>query len=139
MKKFYCTLGAIVAFALAACSPDSSQRSKASYDIRLKYQQVGYHQGAKPIFGTYFVYVNLEGVSNEDAYISFKNIAIKLCENKNICFVHFWDDEIKAGHSLPMTESEANSKIAGYNINRNTGNHQFQCQPFADPGKRCAK
>jgi len=139
MKFSIVLLSMLATLTLSACSPESSESRKTTYDIKVPYKQVGYHPGAKPIFGTYFVYVNLDGVANNVAYISLKNIAMKLCEDKNICFVHFWDNEAKAGHSIPMTDSEANSLIASYNINRNTGNNQFQCQSFTEPGQRCAK
>lgn len=131
----FCLLAVL---SMIGCSSEQSGNDKTDYDIKVPYKQVGYHPGAKPIFGTYFVYVNLSGIDNNIAYRDLKNIAQQLCKGKNVCFVHYWDKEEKAGHSIPMSDSEVNSKIAGYNINRNTGNDNFQCHPFAEPGQRCA-
>lgn len=123
--------------ALSACSGESTSTPTAP--IAVPYKQVGYQEGAKPIFGHYFVVVNLEGIDSNTAYKDLKQIATRLCASKNVCFVHFWDDVSKAASYLPMSELAANSILASYNINRNTGNNRFQCHPFYDPGQRCAK
>lgn len=107
--------------------------------IPVPYTVVGYRPGAKPIFGNYMVAVDLAGIDDIKAYDGLQQIARKLCQGKNVCLVHFWDDETKAARTLPMTDNEARSKIAGYSINQNNGNDRFVCHPFGEPGQRCAQ
>lgn len=125
------------ALTLTACSSESTSTPAAP--LTVPYKQVGYQEGAKPIFGHYFVVVNLQGIGNDTAYKDLKRIATTLCARKNVCFVRFWGDELKAATYLPMSDVAANSVLASYNINRNTGNNGFTCHPFSDPGQRCAR
>ena len=48
-------------------------------------------------------------------------ISKQICSGEDICAVLFWEDESKAGTSLPMTDQQVNDQFAQYNINKNSG------------------
>jgi len=111
---------------------------KQKITIKTKYQQVGYFEGGSPDVQQYFVYVDLTSIDNPTALVDLKNIAGKLCEKAKWCSVHYWDDLDKAGNTIPMTDAQAGSKIAGYTINTYNGHNEFGCHPFGEAGKACA-
>jgi len=106
--------------------------------IKTKYQQVGYFEGARPDVQQYFVYVDLTSIDNSTALVDLKNIADKLCEKAKWCSVHYWDDLDKTGNTIPMTDAQADSKIAAYTINSYNGHKEFGCHEFGDEGQECA-
>jgi hypothetical protein len=98
----------LIPLILSACSGDTDTSAKPS----VKYERVS-GQGK-----VHFVYVETTPSINKAAY---REIANKVCKGERICIVMFWDDKSSMPSSIPMTDAQVNSKVAHYNLNKNTG------------------
>ena len=107
MKKIIIAVTASFLFVLA-CGVDNSEKESSN----LKFEHVG-GQGKM-----HFVYVDPAQHPDRSAY---KKIARKICSDGNVCIVMFWDNKDLAPRSIPMTDEQLNSKVAHYNVNKNTG------------------
>jgi hypothetical protein len=77
-----------------------------------KFQIVG--QSAK----TYYVVVNPETSNNRSDLLS---ISKYICNNKEACYINFWDNINLAAKSYPITDAQDQAIIATYGLNKSTG------------------
>lgn len=121
---------------LGACDSGTSDFKRLSLSV--SFQQVGFHPGLRRDLGTYFVVANLQGTPSDRAYQDFLSFSRSLCQDKTVCFVHFWYDANQAALSIPMTDEQVAAQIASYNKNVNSGNDAMQCHPFGPAGEKCS-
>lgn len=51
---------------------------------------------------------------------SYREAVTEICKGERICIVMFWDDKTSMPSSVPMTDAQVDSKVAHYNLNKNT-------------------
>lgn len=66
----------------------------------------------------HFVFVESSPKVNKNSY---RQISDYICGREQICIVMFWNTKDQTPRSLPMTDEQVNSKVAHYNLNKNTG------------------
>jgi len=114
------------------------QSNTPESNIKTPYKLVGSKPGGIPKVRSYWVYINISGVDNKIAYQDSKSIAKKLCKGKDICLVHYFDKEEKAGNVFKMSNSELGKyRTAVYSITRSTGRNKLSCHPFGETNERC--
>lgn len=121
---------------VGAC--DSGDPGFTRLSLSVSYQLVGFHPGLRRDVGTYFVASNPKGTPNDRAYRDFFSIGRSLCQDKSVCFVHFWTDATQVALSIPMTDEQVATKIATYNKNVDSGNDSLVCHPFGSADEKCS-
>lgn len=97
----------IIPVFLSACSGDTDTPANPS----VEYERMG-GQGKM-----HFVYIE---PAHSIGKISYRVVANEICRGERICIVMFWDDKYSMPSSIPMTDAQVNSKVAHYNLNKNT-------------------
>lgn len=105
LKIFVSTIFALI---LSACGEDVDTQAKPT----VEYERTG-GQGK-----IHFVYVESIPEINK---MSYREVASKICKDERICIVMFWNDRTSIPSSIPMTNLQVSSKVAHYNLNKNTG------------------
>ena len=90
---------------LAACGEEVKKPT-------VKYERVG-GQGKM-----HFVYMKKSSEVSRDSYLQ---VGDYICKGENVCIVMFWDNKSLVPSSIPMTDKQVDSKVAHYNLNKNTG------------------
>jgi hypothetical protein len=98
----------LITLFLSACSGDIDMPAKST----VKYERIG-GQGK-----VHFVYIEPSPSINKNSY---REVADIICERERICIVMFWNERNSMPSSIPMTDAQVNSKVAHYNLNKNTG------------------
>ena len=68
---------------------------------------------------------------------AWRAIALDVCNSDKPCFPRFWTDPVLAPSQLPMTDAQVNGMQAAAHVDN--GKIVFDCNPFMDRGRRCAK
>lgn len=51
---------------------------------------------------------------------SYRDAVTEICKGERVCIVMFWDDKTSMPSSVPMTDVQIDTKVAHYNLNKNT-------------------
>ncbi|RVU29750.1 hypothetical protein [Neptunomonas marina] len=101
------TLWALVFLLLSGCfNEGGTVRSGMTYEVMKE-------QGA-------FKLVYVVPLSTKSK-VPYREVANKVCAGERICIALFWDEKENVPLSMPMTDMQVATKVAHYNLNKNTG------------------
>jgi hypothetical protein len=72
---------------------------------------------------THFVYIKATEIDNDKKYL---DVSKYICDELKACIVIFWDKRANVPFTLPMTDQQANTKIAHYNLNETKNLRRLQ-------------
>lgn len=138
MKGMFGALGAVALLASAACAPPQEAEAESENAAVAAPNVRGETTPKFKLIAGDAIYVMIVDPKSNPA--SWRAAAKAHCGTKDFCQVMGWTDASMAAATLPMTDTEVDTKVFQFNINRTTGLDRaiWECEAMKKVGfDRC--